>query len=460
MTTRSDAQTNAVQIRDEVGAGANTATRVGTAMKQVADNAAFTGDAPTVHATSHKSGGGDAIRLDELAVPTAAVALNGQQITGLAAATVDTGAANLGQVGIISARVCTTASLPAYTYANGASGVGATIILNANAAIPPIDGVTMAVGDLVLLQHGTSFADNWIYAITALGDGSTTPGVLTRSTLGDTPAKILGSVVKIREGNSRRGAVYEYCGRSSITIGTTALAGLRIDGNRGPNEYWRGVEDFDQENTVVANGAVMKGPLSLIVNVSAASLIAAAVSTETHRGVVTLSTGVSPTGNSSLTGVLTTIAPIKLDVSQFVELEIYAAGPSALSDGTNTFRVQFGLATAAGLATTSGILVDYTQTEDTHWQFKCIAASTPTAVAGATVAATTYGRFVLRKYAGESTFDVLQDGVLMGNIATNVPMNTILTPHMTIVKSLGATPRSYTVDYWSLIVAHPQGRGV
>lgn len=35
--------------------------------------------APGAHAASHKSGGGDSIRLDEFAVPTAAVAFNGQQ---------------------------------------------------------------------------------------------------------------------------------------------------------------------------------------------------------------------------------------------------------------------------------------------------------------------------------------------------------------------------------------------
>lgn len=36
---------------------------------------------PTAHATTHKSGGGDAIRLDELAAPTATVSFNAQQAT-------------------------------------------------------------------------------------------------------------------------------------------------------------------------------------------------------------------------------------------------------------------------------------------------------------------------------------------------------------------------------------------
>lgn len=48
---------------------------------------------PTAHATSHKSGGSDAIRLNELSAPTAAVALNAQKITGLADPTSDQDAA-------------------------------------------------------------------------------------------------------------------------------------------------------------------------------------------------------------------------------------------------------------------------------------------------------------------------------------------------------------------------------
>lgn len=42
---------------------------------------------PTAHAATHKVGGADAIKLNELALPTAAVPFNGQQATGLAAGT-------------------------------------------------------------------------------------------------------------------------------------------------------------------------------------------------------------------------------------------------------------------------------------------------------------------------------------------------------------------------------------
>lgn len=51
--------------------------------------------AVATHATTHKSGGADAIKLNELAVPTAAVPFNGQQFTDMVIHTVaDTTAMN------------------------------------------------------------------------------------------------------------------------------------------------------------------------------------------------------------------------------------------------------------------------------------------------------------------------------------------------------------------------------
>ena len=53
---------------------------------------------PTAHATSHKTGGSDALHLDELAAPSGSVALGSQKITGLANGTASTDAAAYGQL--------------------------------------------------------------------------------------------------------------------------------------------------------------------------------------------------------------------------------------------------------------------------------------------------------------------------------------------------------------------------
>ena len=83
------------------GAGALTRLGIGTANYILYVNTDTPGwkDPATLavatHATTHKSGGADAIKLNELAVPTAAVAHNGQQITDVVLHTVaDTTAMN------------------------------------------------------------------------------------------------------------------------------------------------------------------------------------------------------------------------------------------------------------------------------------------------------------------------------------------------------------------------------
>lgn len=104
MTARSTAQSNATTVRDETTAGANTATRVGTALKQIADNVVFTDDTSLpAHATQHKSGGSDPIKLNELAAPTAAVAGNAQEATGWADPTASTSLATRNYVDFLGA---------------------------------------------------------------------------------------------------------------------------------------------------------------------------------------------------------------------------------------------------------------------------------------------------------------------------------------------------------------------
>lgn len=79
-------------------------------------------------------------------------------------------------------RLATVAALPAYTYNNGSSGVGATITANANGALS-IDGVAVVAGNRVLIKNevGAAQAYNGVYVVTQTGSGST-PFILTRAT--------------------------------------------------------------------------------------------------------------------------------------------------------------------------------------------------------------------------------------------------------------------------------------
>lgn len=80
-------------------------------------------------------------------------------------------------------------SIDAYTYANGTAGVGATVTQNtpSDGALS-IDGGTPSVGDRVAFcdVNGGGYAYNGIYTVTALGNGSSVPWVLTRATDCDT----------------------------------------------------------------------------------------------------------------------------------------------------------------------------------------------------------------------------------------------------------------------------------
>lgn len=359
----------------------------------------------------------------------------------------------------VMARCCTTVALPAYTYNNGTAGVGATITLNANAALPTVDSVTLAVNDVVFVTNAAAFSDGGLYSVTALGDGATTPGVLTRDVRADTQNKILTVAVKIREGISRRGAMYEYCNSPSITMGTTALAWIRVDQNRGPNEYVDIFTDFDQQTAALATNGVMAGPFAGFLTIAAVASVAPKVTpSPTERGVFTFSaTTATGVATISLAG---TPRSIMIDAAQYSEMEIRIAGPSALSDGSDTYRVIFGLADGTTTAAANGIWLEYTQATSTRWLGVCRASGTSstTGSTGPVVATTTYTRVKFVKYAGESVFHVYFDGVEATLAAGNVPLSVALTPLFTLTKTVGTNARTLDVDSFRLVQAWPNGR--
>lgn len=128
-----------------------------------------------------------------------------------------------------SCRAATTAALPAATYANGTSGVGATLTANANGALPAQDGVSLSVGDRLFVKDqitgGTPAAHaNGIYTVTSLGSGAA-PWVLTRVIDADTAVKLSDSCIVTVESTASltKGSVWELSTANPITVGTTAL---------------------------------------------------------------------------------------------------------------------------------------------------------------------------------------------------------------------------------------------
>lgn len=134
-----------------------------------------------------------------------------------------------------SVRCATTAALPACTYANGSSGVGATLTGNANGALSAQDGVTLALNDPILVKDEASQSHNMIGTLTQVGSAGA-PFIITRRTDADTAAKLLGATVVVTEGTLNADKIYLCTANATITVGTTALPWKDISGDvRGPS---------------------------------------------------------------------------------------------------------------------------------------------------------------------------------------------------------------------------------
>lgn len=117
--------------------------------------------------------------------------------------------------------LASAAALPANTYANGSSGVGATLTANANGALT-VDGVATSVGMRILVKNEAAQANNGIYVVTDAGSGGT-PYILTRSTDLDLSAQFGGANVFVVEGTANTGTEW-VCLTYLPTIGTTSIS--------------------------------------------------------------------------------------------------------------------------------------------------------------------------------------------------------------------------------------------
>lgn len=127
-----------------------------------------------------------------------------------------------------SCRLATTANLSA-SYSNGTAGVGATLTASSNGALS-IDGVTPSASDRILVKDQSTAAQNGIYVVTTVGDGSTA-FVLTRATPEDQPSELTGgSFVFVEEGTANGDNGYVFTHTGAPTFGSTALDVAQFSG--------------------------------------------------------------------------------------------------------------------------------------------------------------------------------------------------------------------------------------
>lgn len=118
-------------------------------------------------------------------------------------------------------------ALPTVTYANGASGVGATLIATAFGKLT-IDGHDVVNGERVLIKDQVAGLQNGVYTQTTLGTGGAA-FVLTRATDSNTPGvgpALLGygNNYLVTLGTVNIGSSWVITTANPITIGTTAIS--------------------------------------------------------------------------------------------------------------------------------------------------------------------------------------------------------------------------------------------
>ena len=118
--------------------------------------------------------------------------------------------------------LATAAVLPnTPTYANGASGVGATLTAGANSTLT-VDGTVAALNTVVLVKDQASAFQNGIYTVTTAGSGAAA-WVLTRATYFDQAAEMTaGSYTFVTGGATNLNRAYTLA-TTVTTVGTDAL---------------------------------------------------------------------------------------------------------------------------------------------------------------------------------------------------------------------------------------------
>jgi hypothetical protein len=122
--------------------------------------------------------------------------------------------------------LATTAALPANTYNNGTSGVGATLTANANGALS-VDSTVTVVSNRVLVKNEVTQADNGVYVVTHVGSAGT-PYILTRATDFDTAGSGVdqideGDFFLVTGGVANINTAWVQQTAPPITVGTTAI---------------------------------------------------------------------------------------------------------------------------------------------------------------------------------------------------------------------------------------------
>ena len=302
-----------------------------------------------------------------------------------------------------------TAALPAYTYNNGASGVGATITAIANGALS-FGGGSPTAGQRLLVKDeaGANEPYNGIYTVTSAGS-LITPFVLTRATDYDTSGSgtneiDAGDYVLVLSGTNASTAWVQQT-PLPITVGTTGIVFLQFNApityNAGTGLNLSPATTFNISNTGVT--AASYGSASAVgtftVNAQGQLTLAATTPIAINGNQITSGTVGSSYISGSYTGI-TGVGTLTAGTWNATVIDAAYGGTGLSSYTTGDLLYATGATTIAklGIGTSTQILTS-TGTAPQWTSGSSISVGTATNIAGGSTGAIAYN-----SGAGATTF--------------------------------------------------------
>lgn len=126
-------------------------------------------------------------------------------------------------------RAATTAALATNTRS------GNVLTASANGALAAQDGITLVAGERLLAKNEATGANNGIYTVTTVGDGSTA-WALTRTTDADASDEVkAGLLVYVCEGSTLADTLWSLTTNDAVVLNTTALTFAQFTGGGAAN---------------------------------------------------------------------------------------------------------------------------------------------------------------------------------------------------------------------------------
>lgn len=162
-----------------------------------------------------------------------------------------------------TAVVATITTLPAYTYSNGSSGIGATLTATSTGTLT-IDGHLTALGDVILVKNETSTnqPNNGLYTVTTAG-ASGVAYVLTRSVDMDASAQFTGAIMAVGEVSATYPGTLWLCNQTAPTVGTTNIAFTEVSAVATSQWSAGTVSSISANFTVISNTLSLAPTLDL-----------------------------------------------------------------------------------------------------------------------------------------------------------------------------------------------------